>query len=139
MWQRLLIAAGLLALTGLMLLIVHRYQRWRAGVAIRREHETGECETDGATDVRPRVLYFRSDTCTTCEAQSRLFEQLDPPMRQIIERIDVDREPARASAYNVLTLPTIMVIDAEGEVRHVNYGVVSPAKLRSQVAEAQRV
>jgi hypothetical protein len=36
----------------------------------------------------------------------------------------------------VLTLPTTLIIDPEGEVQQINYGFVKPDKLRKQLAKA---
>ena len=129
MIARLWITLGLIALATLSLFLLSIYQRRRATAAGRAD--------GGVADVRrrrPRVLYFRSDTCISCATQSRLFETLDDSVLELVQKVDVDRERDLAEAYNVLTLPTILVIDAEGQVRHINYGVVAPRRLQTQLA-----
>jgi thiol-disulfide isomerase/thioredoxin len=146
MFQRLLIT---LAIAGAALAgywVIQALQRRRAAEARRHEAAAFEgCEPKvrescepvlQAAPGRPQVLYFRSDHCTSCQTQARLFDSLDPSVRDLIEKIDVDREPERAEAYNVLSLPTVMVLDANGEVQHINYGVVPPRRLRTQLADA---
>ena len=129
MIERLWITLGLIALVSLSLFLLDVYQRRRATAAARADEGKAD-----APSQRPRVLYFRSDACTSCVTQSRLFETLDDSILRLVQKVDVDRERDLADAYNVLTLPTILVIDAEGQVRHINYGVVAPRRLQTQLA-----
>ena len=124
MLERLLIAIGVFAAAAAAYWIFTRVQRRRAS------------GVDSQAAEGPRVLYFRSDHCTSCETQAELFAQLDAETRKLIERVDVDAEPDRAEEYGVLTLPTTLIIDPEGEVQQINYGVVKPDKLRKQLAKA---
>lgn len=136
------IAAGAILMYGL----VQMLQRRRAAEIHRREAETPEdCEPEipetcepvsQGMPGRPQILYFRSDHCTACQTQARFLEKLDPAARALIEKIDVDLEPERATAYNVLSLPTTMVLDAAGEVQHINYGVVPARRLITQLTDA---
>ncbi|MCJ7550707.1 MAG: thioredoxin family protein [Anaerolineae bacterium] len=127
---RLWTAFGLIALAALFALLLNLHQRRRATAAARADGGGA-----GVRSHRPRVLYFRSDTCLSCAAQSRLFEKLDDSLLQLVQKVDVDRERDLADAYKVLTLPTILVIDAEGQVRHINYGLVAPRQLQAQLAD----
>jgi thioredoxin 1 len=123
MLERLLITIGVVAVA------VAGY--WIYTQVHRRRASSVEA---GATE-GPRVLYFRSDHCTSCETQAELLAELDAEMRGIIEPVDVDAEPDRAQAYGVLTLPTTLVMDPSGEVQQINYGVTKPEKLRKQLAK----
>jgi thioredoxin-like negative regulator of GroEL len=86
---------------------------------------------------KPTVLYFRSDTCAPCAAQARFLEQVRSQFgdRIAIEKIDADAERERADRFGVCTVPTTLVVDAEGKVRHANYGLAEPAKLAAQLRE----
>lgn len=130
MIARLWITLGVIALAALCLFLLDLHQRRRATAAARADEGVA-----GVRSQRPRVLYFRSDTCISCATQSRLFEKLDDSILQLVQMVDVDRDRDLADAYNVVTLPTILVIDAEGRVRHINYGVVAPRRLRTQLAD----
>jgi len=130
MITRLGVALGLIALAALSLFLLNLHQRRRATAAAGADAGGAD-----ARSPRPRVLYFRSDTCISCATQSRLFEKLDDSILQLVQKVDVDRQRDLAHAYNVLTLPTILVIDAEGQVRHINYGVVAPRRLQTQLAD----
>ena len=84
---------------------------------------------------RPMLLYFRSDHCPPCVTQARFLEELpDTIAGQIaIEKVDVEREKKKADEYGVFTLPTTLLLDPGGVVRHVNYGLTDAGKLTRQV------
>jgi hypothetical protein len=57
--------------------------------------------------------------------------------RIAIERIDADVDRERAEKFGIFTLPTTLVIDAAGKVRHANYGLAEPVKLAAQLRESR--
>ncbi len=85
----------------------------------------------------PSLLYFRSDSCAVCPAQGRIIDQIAAQWagRLHIERVDAEREPETAARYRVLTLPTTILIDPEGHVRQINYGLADERKLGRQLAD----
>jgi len=84
---------------------------------------------------RPAVLYFRSDHCAPCVTQKRFLEQVQAAYgdRLAIESIDADVQPDEAQRYGVFTLPTTLIVDAGGVVRHANYGLTDDRKLAHQL------
>lgn len=83
----------------------------------------------------PSLLYFSSETCGACPAQSRYVEQLAAQWdgRLRVEHIDATQEPDAAARYRVFTLPTTILVGADGGVRQVNYGLTSADKLDQQI------
>jgi thiol-disulfide isomerase/thioredoxin len=87
---------------------------------------------------RPTLLYFRSDSCAVCPTQGRYVDQLTAQWADLtIERIDAERDPDTAARYRVFSLPTTVLIDGRGQVRHVNYGLTDAHKLGRQLAQLQ--
>ncbi len=86
---------------------------------------------------QPTLLYFRSDNCAICPTQGRFVDQFAAQWdgRVAIERVDAERDPDTATRYSVFTLPTTVLVDADGRVRHVNYGLTDANKLGRQLAE----
>jgi len=80
----------------------------------------------------PCILYFTGASCPSCAAQSRAMSHLDFTIQQAIQKVDVDANPGMAEIYEVMSLPTTMIMDADGEVKHINYGVASTMKLAEQ-------
>jgi thiol-disulfide isomerase/thioredoxin len=84
---------------------------------------------------KPAILYFRSDACAPCSTQGRFLQQLQAEFgdRIVVEKVDADVEQAKTERYGVFTLPTTLIVDPQGMVRHVNYGLADTRKLASQL------
>ena len=102
-------------------------QRWHLRRASR--------QTGSGRPGRPAVLYFRSDHCAPCATQWRFLEQVQAQFgaTETIEKIDADLEPEKTERFGVFTLPTTLLVDAQGVVKHANYGVADARKLGAQV------
>ena len=46
-------------------------------------------------------------------------------------------EQAKAERYGVFTLPTTLIVDPKGTVRHANYGLADSRKLANQLRALQ--
>ncbi len=88
---------------------------------------------------RPVVLYFRSNACAPCVAQGRYVQQLQAEYgdRIQVQKVDADKDQVVAERYGVFTLPTILIVDAAGRVRHANYGLTDAARLAAQLQSAE--
>lgn len=83
----------------------------------------------------PLLLYFRGESCAACPTQSRFVEQVAQQFssRLQIKTIDAEQEPEVAAAYGIFSLPTTIVMDTSGAVKHINYGLTYPQKLAQQL------
>lgn len=120
MIARLLLVA---AAAGLLLLAAHLLRRWAhrgAALAARREQPG------------PRVLLFSAPGCATCAAQERALADLG----DLVERVDALAERERASAYRVLSVPTTVVVAADGDVTAVHHGLVDADVIRRALTTA---
>ena len=82
------------------------------------------------------ILYFASDGCAAFPSQARYLEQLlaQWPDGLAVQKIDAEVERETAVKYGVFTLPTTILIDQQGDVREINYGLTPTHKLNQQVA-----
>ena len=82
-----------------------------------------------------QLLYFRSDHCAPCVAQREYIQALAERFQDgvTMSEIDIDAEPERAAQYKVLTLPTTLIVDPQGEVKYINYGLTAMPKLADQL------
>jgi thioredoxin 1 len=126
MVERLLLAALILILSMAILLALRYWHR-------RRVREAALLALDASG--RTTVLYFRSDSCAPCTTQAAYLRQIerDYDDRLAIRRIDTDLEPETAARYSVFTLPTTLILDSSGEVKHINYGLTAANKLARQL------
>lgn len=113
----------------LTVIVVAAYYALRAIHLRRIDHQADDCVE------QPTLLYFRGDSCAVCPTQGRVVDQLAGIWGENlrIETIDAEREPDKAARYRVLSLPTTILIDADGEVRHINFGLAGSHKLNRQI------
>ena len=92
----------------------------------------------GATSVsaaEPYILYFTGEGCTVCRTHQ------EPALAKLgavrVDKVDAIAERELADRFRVYTLPTTVVMSAEGRALHVNYGYAPANKLDRQLAEAR--
>jgi hypothetical protein len=86
---------------------------------------------------QPYILYFTGEGCTVCRTHQ------EPALAKLasvrIDKIDAIADRALADSFHVYTLPTTIVMSADGRTLHVNYGYAPATKLERQLAEAKTV
>ena len=104
-------------------------------LAFRRREQRLAGRQAAAPANRPELLYFRSDVCAPCVAQAHYLEQLRQAFagRVQFHTVDVEEDMETAAAFRVFTLPTTLIRDPAGQVRHINYGLTDAAKLAQQL------
>jgi thioredoxin 1 len=107
-----------------------------AYATFKRRHVRVLGDMETAVSQTPTILYFASDSCAACPSQARYLEQLltEWPDGLVIQKVDTEVEPETAAKYGVFTLPTTILIDQQGDVREINYGLTHTQKLNQQVA-----
>jgi thioredoxin 1 len=125
MVERLLLSLVIALLAVVVLVALRHLNQRRASHAL----------ADTAGDQRPGILYFRSDHCAPCRVQSHHLRQLQRDMggHLAIQEIDAERESDLAARFGVVTLPTTLVMDGRGRVKHINYGLAASATLARQL------
>jgi thioredoxin-like negative regulator of GroEL len=85
----------------------------------------------------PYILYFTGESCTVCRTHQ------EPALAKLgdvrIEKVDAVADRTLADRFHVYTLPTTVVMAADGKALHVNYGYAPAPKLQRQLAEARGV
>ncbi len=94
-------------------------------------------ETDAFTARVPvRILAFSSADCHQCHTmQTPALQRVTEARRyQVsVEEIDAPGSPELTQRYQVLTVPTTVILDATGRVHAVNYGFANTQRLLEQV------
>jgi hypothetical protein len=85
----------------------------------------------------PSVLFFSSTTCAICHTAQRpaldaLIARSGAPLS--VREIDVAADPDLARSYRVMSLPTTIVLGADGDVAAIKVGFASAEKLAAQLA-----
>lgn len=125
MIERIIVSLALIAFLVMAYRAFHEWHRTRATAG----------RAAAVSAAQPALLYFWSEHCAPCVTQARFLQQLPQQMmRQVkVERIDAEEQQEVAARYGVFTLPTTMLVDRQGCVRHVNYGLTDAHKLASQL------
>lgn len=83
-----------------------------------------------------QILNFSSPDCSQC------FRLQEPALRRLLEargdavtvlHVDAPSAPELTRRYQVLTLPTTVVLDATGQAQAVNFGFAPTERLLKQV------
>lgn len=126
MLERLLVTTFFILISGAAILILRYWHMRRVSQAARPALTRIE---------RPTLLYFRSEHCAPCVTQAYYLQSVERRFdeRLDIKKIDVDVEREMASRYGVFTLPTTLIVDESGDVKHINYGLTAATKLTRQL------
>lgn len=85
----------------------------------------------------PTLLYFWSDGCAQCAPQERQIEQAKQTLAHsgrslTVVKLNALEEEKLASSLNVMTVPTTVLLDTEGNVSAWNPGLTPMRKLVEQ-------
>ena len=85
---------------------------------------------------KPVIVYFTTPDCVPCKTVQRpALDQVTNLLGgklQVVE-IDATERPDLAKRWGVMSVPTTFLLDARGEARYVNNGVVRAEKLMEQL------
>jgi hypothetical protein len=119
-----------LAAASAVVLVAAGLERWRSARA--RGHALGAVATPAA---EPYILYFTGEGCTVCRTHQ------EPALARLgsvrIDKVDAIAERELADRFHVYTLPTTVVMSAEGRALQINYGYAAAPKLERQLNEAR--
>jgi len=130
-----------LAVAGAVVLAAACLETFRSRRARRLVLGTGPIPAFGGTSPQagksnlPYILYFTGDSCTVCRTHQ------EPALARLgdvrVDKVDAIAERTLADRFHVYTLPTTVVMAADGQPLHVNYGYAPAPKLERQLAEAR--
>ena len=119
-----------LAAVGMIVLAAAGLENFRS-----RRARTLAAGATAAPAPEPYILYFTGDSCTVCRTHQ------EPALARLgdvrIDKVDAVSDRALADRFHVYTLPTTVVMAADGRALHVNYGYAPAPKLERQLAEAR--
>ncbi|HMT74162.1 MAG TPA: thioredoxin [Chitinophagaceae bacterium] len=84
----------------------------------------------------PVLVDFSAEWCGPCRMMKPILEQLHQRMGDNVRilKIDIDRSPAAANAYNVQSVPTLIVFQ-HGKALWRQSGVVQAAQLQQIIEQ----
>lgn len=132
MIERVLFAMVLLAL---ILLGGWTVRSWARG---RQRRVIGQRVASGHAASQATILYFGGPRCHVCQTLQtpalRRLEQAKLPSQPFeVRYLDATREEALAQQFGVLTLPTTVIVGADGTVKAINNGYAPEERLAAQL------
>ncbi|GCE04811.1 thioredoxin family protein [Dictyobacter aurantiacus] len=109
-----------------------------SSIDVSASEDVIECTGISPVAVRVRILAFGSEE----DRQCRILQA--PVLRRVVEakgnvvsvmNVDIASSPELAQRYHVLTVPTTVLLDANGKTYAVNYGFTNAQSLIKQVDE----
>ena len=112
------------------------YASVRVSAAMRRRGLVGAAREPLLSQGQRTVLFFTGEHCSTCKyRQKPAIESLQGDVADLrVVEIDAAREERLARRFKVLSLPTTVLLAADGRVGAVNYGFAPGDQLRAQLA-----
>lgn len=122
----LLLAAGVIAYW-----LVGRWQLRRATRIALADPLLAEAQPG-----KPTIIYFTTPTCAPCRfQQTPILERLQAELAELqVVRVDATQNPDAARRWGVLSVPTLFVLDKQGQPGFVHNGVVDADTLKRQLS-----
>ncbi len=81
------------------------------------------------------ILSFSSEDCHQCKLQAPILQHIVEAHKDVVSltEINAPTEPELADRYQVLTVPTTVVLDTDGKAHAINYGFANTQKLLKQI------
>ena len=81
-----------------------------------------------------KVLDFYADWCGPCQMLKPVLEQVEKEHPEVeFEAINIDDKPDFAEQYEVMSIPTLVVLNDNGEIHDTLIGVMSKAEIERAI------
>ena len=77
-----------------------------------------------------QILDFFADWCRPCIAMKPMMEELEKEIKYPIKRIDIDRDLTFANQYDILSIPTIVILKNGKEHKRFK-GIVKKSDIKA--------
>ena len=135
---RLAVLVALGIVIWLIVLAGRRYVETRRAQALRAAPLALSSTSSGGDRAQVHILAFSSEDCAQCHRMQTpaLHRVLEARRGAVaVEEIDAPSSPELAGRYHILTVPSTVVLGADGRAHAVNYGFAPTSKLLEQVDE----
>ena len=76
-----------------------------------------------------KILYFSAPWCGPCKQFGPVMDRISQT-GILVEKVNIDNVPALAAAYNVRSVPTVVVVDRSVNEINRSVGMLSESQVR---------
>ena len=76
-----------------------------------------------------KILYFSAPWCGPCKQFGPIMDRISQT-GILVEKVNVDNAPAVAAAYNVRSVPKVIIVDRSGNETGRSVGMLSESQVR---------
>lgn len=83
-----------------------------------------------------KIIDFNATWCGPCKAQKPILEKFAKENSDTVQvrYVDVEDSPAEASKYGIRAVPTLVLVDAHGNVEKTLVGLQIESKLKQLIS-----
>ena len=89
----------------------------------------------------PTLLYFTTPECVPCKTVQRpAIQRIQGTLGEQLSVIEINAQehPDLAGKWGILSVPSTLILDKNGQLQHVNHGVTRAEQLLKQIEQVNR-
>ncbi|MVX37011.1 thioredoxin family protein [Myroides sp. LoEW2-1] len=89
---------------------------------------------------RPILLQFFANWCAPCKTLSKYINHIEEDIKAYVDfiKVDIDIDKVLKQEFFVRSVPTLILVNTQGDIYWRQTGVVSPQEIIKHVSQVER-